>query len=112
MFVVDHLHTNAAEIAVTVRLTWRGQWGAPLSPHGMRVSGGNQPMSRKSFYVFQAETIDAMRRAFEEVCGTLQLRKGEPSSALAAEKIFQLAKDGERGPALLAARVIAKFPRQ
>jgi hypothetical protein len=75
------------------------------------VAGGS-PMSRQGFFIFQAETIDAMRRAFEEVCGALQLRKGEPPSALAAERIFQLAKDGERDPALLASRVIAQFPRQ
>ena len=50
------------------------------------VAGGNHRMSRKAFFVFQAETIDAMRRAFEEVCGALQIRKGEPPSALAAER--------------------------
>jgi hypothetical protein len=76
------------------------------------VAGGNHVMSRKPFFIFQAETIDAMRRAFEEVCGALHLKKGEPSSALAAERIFQLAKEGERDPALLASRVIAQFPRQ
>jgi hypothetical protein len=73
-------------------------------------AGGN-PMSRQGFFIFQVETIDAMRRAFEEVCGALQLRKDEPSSALAAERILQLAKEGERDPALLASRVIAQFSR-
>jgi hypothetical protein len=82
---------------------------APLRP--LKAAGGNR-MSHQSFFIFQAETIEAMRRAFEEVCGNLQLRKGEPSSALAAERIFQLAKEGERDPALLASRVIALFPRQ
>jgi hypothetical protein len=77
----------------------------------LRVAGG-KPMSRQTFFIFQAETIDAMRRAFEDVCGALRLRKGEPSSALAAERIFELAKEGERDPELLASRVIAQFPRQ
>jgi hypothetical protein len=32
-------------------------------------------MSDPPFFVFQADTIEAMRKAFEEVCGTLQLKK-------------------------------------
>jgi hypothetical protein len=32
-------------------------------------------MSDPPFFVFQADTIEAMRQAFEEVCGTLQLTK-------------------------------------
>jgi hypothetical protein len=70
------------------------------------------PMSRQGFFIFQAETIEAMRRAFEEVCGALQLTKGGAPRALAAERIFQLAKGGERDAARLASRVIEQFPRQ
>jgi hypothetical protein len=63
-------------------------------------------------FVFRAETVDAMRRAFEEVCGALQLsRKGEEPRALVASRIFELAKSGEHDAARLASRVIAQFPR-
>jgi hypothetical protein len=63
-------------------------------------------MSRQGFFIFQADTVAAMRRAFEEVCGALHLTKGEPPTAFAA------AREGERDAALLASRVIAQFPRQ
>jgi hypothetical protein len=69
-------------------------------------------MSRQGFFIFQADTIAAMRQAFEEVCGALHLTKGEPPTAFAAERIFKLATEGERDAALLASRVIAQFPRQ
>ena len=70
-------------------------------------------MSGPRFFIFQADTIQAMRRAFEEVCGTLQLTKtGDQPRALVASRIFELAKAGEHEPARLASRVIAQFPRQ
>lgn len=69
-------------------------------------------MSRQALFIFQADTIEAMRRAFEEVCGALRLTKGEPPTVFAAERIFELAKRGERESALLTSRVIAKFPPQ
>jgi hypothetical protein len=67
-------------------------------------------MPRRGFFIFQAETIDIMRRTFEEVCDAIQLTKGEAPRALAAERIFQLAKGGERDAARLASRVIEQFP--
>jgi hypothetical protein len=70
-------------------------------------------MSGPCFFIFEADTIEAMRRAFEEVCGTLQLTKtGDQPRALVASKIFELAKAGEHDAARLASRVIAQFPRQ
>ncbi len=70
-------------------------------------------MSGPYFFIFEADTIEAMRRAFEEVCGTLQLTKtGDRPRALVASKIFELAKAGEHDTARLASRVIAQFPRQ
>jgi hypothetical protein len=70
-------------------------------------------MSDPRFFVFQAATIEAMRQAFEEVCGTLQLtKKGEQPRALVASRIFELAKAGEHDAARLASRVMAQFPRQ
>jgi hypothetical protein len=70
-------------------------------------------MSDPPFFVFQADTIEAMRKAFEEVCGTLQLtKKGDQPRALVASRIFELAKAGEHDAARLASRVIAQFPVQ
>src|SRR5580692_8227074 len=34
-----------------------------------QLMGCNRLMSRPRFFIFQAETIEAIRRAFEEVCG-------------------------------------------
>jgi len=54
-------------------------------------------MSGPRFLIFRAETIEAMRRAFEEVCGRLQLTgPGEQPRAIVATKIFELGKGGER----------------
>jgi hypothetical protein len=70
-------------------------------------------MSDPPFFVFQADTIEAMRKAFEEVCGTLQLtKKGDQPEGLVASRIFELAKAGEHDAARLASRVIAQFPLQ
>jgi hypothetical protein len=65
-----------------------------------------------SCFIFEAETIEAMRRAFEEVCGTLQLtiERSQPRT-LVANRIFELAKGGEHDAGRLASRVIALFPR-
>jgi hypothetical protein len=53
-------------------------------------------MSDPPFVVFQADTIEAMRKAFEEVCGTLQLtKKGDQPRALVASRIFEL-RQGRR----------------
>jgi hypothetical protein len=69
-------------------------------------------MVRPRFFIFQAETIEAMRRAFEEVCGAFQLHNiGDPPRASIAEQIFELAKSGEHDASRLASRVIAQFPR-
>jgi hypothetical protein len=61
---------------------------------------------------FLAQTVEAMRRAFEEVCGTLQLTVAhDPPRVLVANQIVELVIAGEHDARRIASRVIAGFPR-
>jgi len=57
--------------------------------------------------VFDPHTIEIMDRAFVAVRETLPLRAGDDSTAeIAARKIIDLARTGERDPARLCALVL------
>ena len=60
---------------------------------------------------FRAEHVQAMHRAFEAVCVTLQLSMASDDKVteLVGEKIIELARAGERNPDRLTARVLAEF---
>jgi len=57
--------------------------------------------------VFGPDDIQAMSMALDDVCNTLHLPKGEHPARLAvAERIIDLARRGERNPAVLRDRVL------
>ena len=62
-------------------------------------------------FAFEPEHVQAMHRAFEAVCVTLQLSMGSEDKVteLVGEKIIELAVTGERNPDRLTARVLAEF---
>jgi hypothetical protein len=62
-------------------------------------------------FVFEPEHVQAMQRAFEAVCGRLQLSvaSDDKVTELVGEKIIELAVAGEHDADRLAARVLAEF---
>jgi hypothetical protein len=62
-------------------------------------------------FAFEPEHVQAMHRAFEAVCVTLQLSitSDDKVTALVGEKIIELAVAGERDVKRLTARVLAEF---
>jgi len=68
-----------------------------------------RPASRT--FAFEPEHVQAMHRAFEAVCVTLQLSMtaDDKVTELVGEKIIELAVTGERNADRLTARVLAEF---
>jgi hypothetical protein len=62
-------------------------------------------------FAFEPEHIQAMRWAFEAVCGTLQLSMGSDDklTELVGAKIIELAMTGEKDADRLTSRVLAEF---
>ena len=52
-------------------------------------------------FAFDAEARRVMGIAFEMACVALRIGRTDPAAAKAAERIIELAKDGERNPDLL-----------
>ena len=52
-------------------------------------------------FAFDAEARRVMGIAFEMACAALRIGRTDPAAAKAAERIIELAKDGERNPDLL-----------
>ena len=79
--------------------------GGPTIGSSVMIS----PASRT--FAFELEHVQAMQRAFEAVCDTLQLSVGseDKATALVGEKIIALAVTGERDADRLTARVLAEF---
>jgi hypothetical protein len=67
------------------------------------------PSSR--VFAFEVEHIQAMDKAFDAVCGRLELstRTGDRASELVALKIIELVMAGERSAERLTARTLAEF---
>jgi hypothetical protein len=67
------------------------------------------PASRN--FAFEVEHIQAMDKAFDAVCGTLELSTltGDRASELVALRIIELAMAGERNVERLTARTLAEF---
>jgi hypothetical protein len=56
---------------------------------------------------FDPETVQAMSAAFDDVCKALRLKLSETKGREAvAKKIIEMARKGERNPALLSHRVL------
>jgi hypothetical protein len=56
---------------------------------------------------FDPETVQAMSAAFDDVCRALKLKLSETKGREAvAKKIIELARKGERNPALLCQKVL------
>ena len=68
-----------------------------------------RPASRT--FAYKPEHIQAMHKAFDAVCGRLQLSMGSKDRVtdLVGEKIIELAVAGERNAERLTARVLAEF---
>jgi hypothetical protein len=68
-----------------------------------------RPASRT--FAFELEHVQAMHRAFEAVCVTLQLSMASDDKVteLVGEKIIELARAGEHDADRLTARVLAEF---
>jgi hypothetical protein len=62
-------------------------------------------------FAFEVEHIQAMDKAFDAVCGRLELstRPGDRASELVAQRIIELAVAGERNADRLTVRILAEF---
>jgi hypothetical protein len=49
-------------------------------------------------FSFDAEAKRVMGIAFEMTCVALRIGRADPTAAIAAKRIIELAKDGERNP--------------
>jgi hypothetical protein len=58
---------------------------------------------------FSSEQIDAMHKAFEQVCTRLRLRGALPVAELVAIRIVELAHAGEFDPDKLTEKLVAEF---
>jgi hypothetical protein len=60
---------------------------------------------------FEPEHIEAMRKAFDAACASLELStgSGDHKTELVARRIIELARAGERDANRLAARILAEF---
>jgi hypothetical protein len=62
---------------------------------------------------FDADTVRIMVDAYEAVRGTLNLPSGDnPINSKIADKVIQLARDGERNPDVISKRVLLWMGRQ
>jgi hypothetical protein len=68
-------------------------------------------MAVSHIFAYEVEHIQAMDKAFDAVCGRLELstRTGERGSELVALKIIELVMAGERNAERLTARTLAEF---
>jgi hypothetical protein len=68
-------------------------------------------MAVSHIFAFAVEHIQAMDKAFDAVCGRLELstRTGDRGSELVALKIIELVMAGERNAERLTARTLAEF---
>jgi hypothetical protein len=68
-------------------------------------------MAVSHIFAYEVEHIQAMDKAFDAVCGRLELstRTGERGSELVALKIIELVIAGERSAERLTARTLAEF---
>jgi hypothetical protein len=68
---------------------------------------------RRSAPFFRPDQIDAMHKAFKQVCARLRLTgaKAMPVSELVAIRIVELAQAGEFDPDKLTEAVVAEFDR-
>jgi len=58
--------------------------------------------------VFEPDDIEAMSLAYEGVCGTLDINGDARARETIAERVIELARRGERRPAVLRDRVLAE----
>ena len=68
-------------------------------------------MAVSHIFAYEVEHIQAMDKAFDAVCGRLELptRTGDRGSELVALKIIELVMAGERNAERLTARTLAEF---
>jgi hypothetical protein len=80
--------------------------GGPI-PHRQLT----MPKSASSIFACEPEHIQAMHKAFDAVCATLELSSAavDRVTELVALRIMKLARDGERDANRLTARTLAEF---
>ena len=68
-------------------------------------------MAASHIFAYEIEHIQAMDKAFDAVCGRLELytRTGDRGSELVARKIIELVMAGERNAERLTVRTLAEF---
>jgi hypothetical protein len=85
----------------------------PRGGDGPAPHAGNSTMPRpaSATFAFEAEHIEAMRKAFDTACARLELSTGtgDQKTEFVARRIIELASAGERDADRLAARTLAEF---